>query len=92
MAITRYVPALCPAVYKPAAEMVPPVAEYATVTATLSPFFFLPYAANCSVFPTVTEAVAGVRITCVSGPLFLTCELPDTVVLAGVAAGADAVT
>jgi len=53
-------------VYNPAAEMVPPVAEYITVTVTLSPFFLLPDAANCSVPPTGREAAVGARSTCTS--------------------------
>jgi len=69
----------------------PPVAAYATPTATLSPFFRFPYTANCTVPPPTAEAVGGVRIICVSGPLFFTCELPETVALVAAAVGAAVV-
>jgi len=66
----------------------PPVAAYATLTATLSPFFRIPYTANCTLPPPTAEAVSGFRITCAIGPLFFTCELPETVVLIAGAVGA----
>src|SRR5947208_1656453 len=58
--------------------------------ATLSPFFRIPYTANCTLPPPTAEAVSGVRRTCAIGPLFFTCELPETVVLLAVAVGAEA--
>jgi len=81
VATTPYVPALCPAVYSPAAAMAPPVAEYVTLTATLSPFALRPYTANCTVRPAKTEAAVGITMICFNGPRFLTTELPDRVVL-----------
>ena len=84
-AMTWYLPALWPAEYRPAAEMIPPVAAYATFTATLSPFLFLPYAANCCLPPPATDAAAGVTNTCVNEPRFRTVELDVTAEVVAVA-------
>ena len=61
--------------------MAPPVAEYVTLTATLSPLALRPYAVNCTVPPAKTEAAGGVTMTCFSWPRFLTTEVPERVVL-----------
>ena len=62
VAITRYVPAVCPAVYS-SEETVPPVATAVTVTGVVEPSLILPDAVNCCFAPGASEIDAGVRTT-----------------------------
>jgi len=64
--------------------MVPPVAEYVTLTLTLSPVFLFPYAKNCWTPPTDTAVVSGLMTSWMT-LRFFPLELPLTVELESVA-------
>jgi hypothetical protein len=70
--------------YAPALEMVPPVAEYATETFTLSPVFLRPYAKNCWTPPTDNAVFSGLMTSWMI-LRFFTLEVPVTVELESVA-------
>src|SRR5215207_8070937 len=58
--ITRYDPDICPAVYVPPAEIVPPVALHVVVSGCACPSLHVAVAVNCCVAPFNTEAEGGV--------------------------------
>jgi len=64
--------------------MLPPVAEYVTETATLSPVFLHPYAMNCCNAPTMSVAALGLMTTRITRR-FLTLEVPLTLEVVSVA-------
>jgi hypothetical protein len=64
--------------------MVPPVAEYVTLTFTLSPVFFRPYATNCWTSPTDNAVFSGSMTTWMS-LRFFTLEVAVIVELESVA-------
>ena len=77
-AITRNVPAVLPAVYKPPAVIDPPVSEYVTDTAEVLPSLIRPTVVNCCVAPVVRDTLAGVSSTAVNvgaGTVIVTLEV-----------------
>jgi hypothetical protein len=64
--ITRYVPPVVGAVYRPVEVIIPPVAEYVTGGNVVAPVLQFAVAANCCVAPAFTVAVFGLIVSVVS--------------------------